>query len=58
MAYCLLSVKAEQSFACLQVTAYAQQAASFLMPQVAGKVLMSCMLPWYNHSSWKFHDAQ
>lgn len=30
MAYCLLSVKAEQSFACLQATAYPQQAALFL----------------------------
>lgn len=29
MAYCLLSVKAEQSFACLQATAY-PQAALFL----------------------------
>lgn len=28
-----------------------------LMPQVGRKVLLSCLLPWCIHGSWKFHDA-
>lgn len=58
MAYCLLSVKAEQSFAGLQATAYPQQAALFLNApsRESASVLYATLV--YNHSSWKFHDAQ